>query len=66
MNMSDIAELVLLCAIIFFWLGYAAHRRFPHLWQRLQNRLLSPRYLKSAGVWVREGSTSQIKRQGKP
>lgn len=61
--LDDIVQLVILCAIVFIPMGYLLHRRFPN-WQRSwQNLLLSPRYLKSAGLWVRTGSTSQIKRK---
>ncbi|WP_447871266.1 cellulose biosynthesis protein BcsF [Serratia fonticola] len=60
-SLDDIVQLVILCAIVFIPTGYLLHRRFPN-WQRSwQNLLLSPRYLKSAGLWVRTGSTSQIK-----
>ncbi|WP_148875564.1 cellulose biosynthesis protein BcsF [Serratia marcescens] len=65
LNLNDILQLILLCALIFIPLGYAIHRRFPHLRQYWQNLLLSPRYLKSAGLWVRTGSSSQIKRHKK-
>ncbi len=61
LNLNDILQLILLCALVFIPLGYAFHRRFPHLRQYWQNLLLSPRYLKSAGLWVRTGSSSQIK-----
>ncbi|MGP2949654.1 cellulose biosynthesis protein BcsF [Serratia nevei] len=66
LNLNDIVQLILLCALIFIPLGYAFHRRFPHLRQYWQNLLLSPRYLKSACLWVRTGSSSQIKRKKQP
>ena len=59
-NVGDITQLIALCAIIFIPLGYAFHRLFPHWWNNVQDLLLSPRYLKSAGLCVREGSSSQI------
>ncbi|WP_431224242.1 cellulose biosynthesis protein BcsF [Serratia sp. L9] len=62
-GLGDIIQLVFLCALVFIPLGYALHRRFPNGFQAWQNLLLSPRYLKSAGLWVREGSTSKIKRK---
>ncbi|TQI78189.1 cellulose biosynthesis operon protein BcsF/YhjT [Serratia fonticola] len=62
-SLDDIIQLVILCAIIFIPLGYALRRRFPHWVQSWQNLFLSPRYLKSAGLWMREGSISQIKRK---
>ncbi|AHG20395.1 lipoprotein [Chania multitudinisentens RB-25] len=65
LNINDIMQLALLCAIIFLPLGYALHRSFPNWFKNWQNRLLSPRYLKPAGLWVREGSSSQIKRKNR-
>lgn len=61
-NAGDITQLIALCAIIFIPLGYLFHRFFPHWWNNLQDLLLSPRYLKSAGFCVRDssGSSSQI------
>ncbi|MBC3381518.1 cellulose biosynthesis protein BcsF [Serratia fonticola] len=61
--LDDIVQLVLLCAIVFIPMGYLLHRRFPNWRRSWQNLLLSPRYLKSAGLWVRAGSTSHIKRK---
>jgi len=54
MNIDDIEQLVLLCAAIFFPTGYYVHRRFPYWIPALQAWILSPRYLKSAGMWTRE------------
>ncbi len=54
MNIDDIEQLVLLCAVIFFPSGYYLHRRFPYWIPTLQAWLLSPRHLKSAGIWKRE------------
>lgn len=62
-GISDIVQLVILCAIVFIPAGYLLHRRFPNWYRAWQNLVLSPRYLKSAGLWVRAGSTSQIKRK---
>ena len=62
-GISDIMQLVILCAIVFIPMGYLLHRRFPNWYRSWQNLLFSPRYLKSAGLWVRAGSTSQIKRK---
>lgn len=61
--LDDIVQLVILCAIVFIPMGYLLHRRFPNWHRSWQNLLLSPRYLKSAGLWVRTGSTYQIKRK---
>ncbi|KFX00508.1 lipoprotein [Pectobacterium betavasculorum] len=59
MNLIDIVQLVLLSAVIFFTLGYLAHRVIPHWIQYLKNRLLSPRYLKPARVWMRNPSSTK-------
>ncbi|WP_337263095.1 MULTISPECIES: cellulose biosynthesis protein BcsF [unclassified Serratia (in: enterobacteria)] len=62
-DITDIVQIMLLCAIIFIPLGYSLHRRFPNWYQNWQNRLLSPRYLKPAGLWTREDPSSQTKRK---
>ncbi|WP_213991057.1 cellulose biosynthesis protein BcsF [Sodalis sp. dw_96] len=54
MNIDDILQLIVFCAIIFFPLGYLFHRRFPFWLSTLQSHILSPRYLKSAGIWTRK------------
>ncbi|AIU90229.1 MULTISPECIES: cellulose biosynthesis protein BcsF [Pectobacterium] len=59
MNLIDIVQLVLLSAVIFFTLGYLAHRVIPHWLQYWKNRLLSPRYLKPARVWMRSASSTK-------
>lgn len=59
MNLIDILQLVLLSAVIFFTLGYLAHRVIPHWLQYWKNRLLSPRYLKPASVWMRSPSSTK-------
>ncbi|AKP33749.1 cellulose biosynthesis protein BcsF [Yersinia aleksiciae] len=62
MNLNDIWQILLLGAVIFFPLGYVAHRWFPQWWERKQHLFLSARDLKSAGVWSRDGSISQTKK----
>ncbi|MBN3216969.1 cellulose biosynthesis protein BcsF [Pectobacterium polaris] len=59
MNLTDIVQLVLLSAVVFFTLGYLAHRVIPHWLQYWKNRLLSPRYLKPASVWMRSPSSTK-------
>lgn len=60
---GDIVQLVLLCALVFIPSGYLFHRRFPNWRHSWQNALLSPRYLRPAGLWVRKDSSSQVKRK---
>jgi len=62
MSVSDIIQLVVLCALIFFPLGYLARH-----WQRsirtaLRLLLTKPRYVKSAGI-LRRGSTVKADRK---
>lgn len=61
-NNSDIMELVLLCAVIFFPLGYRARHWLPPLLQRLHLILRRPRYLKSAGVLRRNAAVRADKK----
>ncbi|QTF10453.1 cellulose biosynthesis protein BcsF [Brenneria izadpanahii] len=62
LNLIDIVQLVMLSAVVFFTLGYVAHRFIPRWLEYWECRLLSPRYLKSADIWLRDGSLSKIKK----
>ncbi|EPZ8123457.1 cellulose biosynthesis protein BcsF [Yersinia enterocolitica] len=62
MNLNDIWQILLLGAIIFFPLGYMTRRWFPRWWEKKQHLFLSARYLKSEGIWLRDGSSSQTKK----
>ncbi|QCR36101.1 cellulose biosynthesis protein BcsF [Nissabacter sp. SGAir0207] len=57
--MSDLLQVALIAAILFFILGWLACRSLPALWRRFQARLFPTRYLKSAGVWVRNGTSKE-------
>lgn len=59
MNSADLIQVFLIAAVIFFFLGWAARRALPRFWQGLQARIFPTRYLKSAGVWVRDGMTKE-------
>ncbi|MBA0168422.1 MULTISPECIES: cellulose biosynthesis protein BcsF [Pectobacterium] len=59
MNLMDMTQLVLLSAVVFFTLGYLAHRVIPHWLQHWKNRLLPPRYLKPVSVWMRSASSKK-------
>ncbi|WP_435948224.1 cellulose biosynthesis protein BcsF [Dryocola sp. BD586] len=50
MNLTDIMQLVALCAVIFMPLGYFAHRWLPRLAALIRLLFLKPRYVKSAGT----------------
>lgn len=58
MNIIDIIQLIILCAVIMLPLGYSARRWLPRLLQRFRQRFLAPRYLKSAGVLQRTSSVT--------
>ncbi|ANI30547.1 membrane protein [Yersinia entomophaga] len=62
MNLSDIFQVILLAAIVFFPLGYFARGRLPAWWAKKQHFFLSARYLKSEGIWLRDGSSLHIKK----
>ncbi|MFE8046452.1 cellulose biosynthesis protein BcsF [Brenneria goodwinii] len=62
LNLSDIVQLVLLSAVVFFTLGYVAHHFIPRWLQYWEYQLLPPKYLKSAGMLMRDGSLSKIKK----
>ena len=62
MTVSDILQIIVLCALVFFPLGYLARGYLTHGLQYWKNRLLRPRYLKSEGVWVRDDAASQAKK----
>jgi cellulose biosynthesis operon protein BcsF/YhjT len=50
MNLTDILQLVLLCAVIFIPLGYWAHRWLPRVTALIRLLFLKPRYVKPAGT----------------
>nr|WP_010426049.1 cellulose biosynthesis protein BcsF [Enterobacter mori] len=53
MNLSDIIQLVVLCALIFFPLGYYARHSLRRIRDTARLMLLKPRYLKPAGTLTR-------------
>ncbi|AIR05470.1 membrane protein [Cedecea neteri] len=50
MNITDIIQLIVLCAIIFIPLGYTARRWLPRLTASVRLMFLKPRYVKPAGT----------------
>jgi cellulose biosynthesis operon protein BcsF/YhjT len=60
MNVSDIVQLVVLCALIFFPLGYYTRHYSRRIRDTARIVFIKPRYVKPAGTLKR---TSQ---QGKP
>lgn len=62
-GMSDIVQLVLLCAIIFIPVGYVLHRRLSNWLRTWQNLLLSPRYLKPTKLSGNKNVSSQGERR---
>lgn len=56
MSVSDIIQLVVLCALIFFPLGYLACYWQRPLLSALRLLFIKPRYVKSAGILRREAT----------
>ena len=50
MSIADIIQLVVLCALIFFPLGYLARHWLYRIRIILRIMFIKPRYVKSAGV----------------
>ncbi|HDR2162966.1 TPA: cellulose biosynthesis protein BcsF [Enterobacter cancerogenus] len=53
MNISDIIQLVVLCALIFFPLGYYARHSLRRLRDTARILFVKPRYVKPAGTLTR-------------
>lgn len=53
MNISDIIQLIVLCALIFFPLGYYARHSLRRLRDTTRLLFAKPRYVKSAGTLKR-------------
>ena len=56
MSIADILQLVVLCALLFFPLGYMARHYQRRLRTPLSLMFFKPRYVKPAGV-LRRGAT---------
>ncbi|MDU6686030.1 MAG: cellulose biosynthesis protein BcsF [Enterobacteriaceae bacterium] len=54
MSIADIVELVILCALIFFPLGYLARHWLYRIRLIARIMFIKPRYVKPAGVLRRE------------
>jgi cellulose biosynthesis operon protein BcsF/YhjT len=50
MNINDILEIIVLCAIFVFLLSYYFHNTVKRALQKLKFAIFSPRYLKKVGV----------------
>ncbi|WP_455426476.1 cellulose biosynthesis protein BcsF [Dryocola sp. LX212] len=50
MNLTDILQLIALCAIVFIPFGYVSHRWLPRLTATIRLLFLKPRYVKPAGT----------------
>ena len=53
MNLSDIIQLVVLCALIFFPLGYYARQSLRRIRDTTRMLFVKPRYVKPAGTLTR-------------
>ncbi|MBV4414480.1 cellulose biosynthesis protein BcsF [Enterobacteriaceae bacterium YMB-R22] len=56
MNITDILQLVLLCAALFIPLGYMGSRWLARLKRRIRITLMKPRSIKPAGTLRRQHS----------
>lgn len=54
MSISDIIQLVVLCALIFFPLGYMARHHQRRIRNAFRLMFLKPRYVKPVGVLRRD------------
>lgn len=54
MSISDIIQLVVLCAVIFFPLGYLARHHHQRIKNAFRLMFLKPRYVKPVGVLRRD------------
>ena len=62
MQLSDIIQLVVLCALIFFPLGYMTRHYIRRIKAVLRMLFIKPRYVKPVGTW-RSASTVKAKRK---
>ena len=53
MNISDIIQLVVFCALIFFPLGYYARHSLHRICNTARVLFIKPRYVKPAGTLTR-------------
>lgn len=62
MQLSDIIQLVVLCALIFFPLGYITRHYIRRIRTVLRMLFIKPRYVKPVGTW-RSASTVKAKQK---
>lgn len=62
MQLSDIIQLVVLCALIFFPLGYITRHYIQRIRTVLRMLFIKPRYVKPVGTW-RSASTVKAKQK---
>lgn len=61
MSIADIIQLVVLCALLFFPLGYHTRHYQRRIRTTLRLMFFKPRYVKPAGVLRREAASRQGK-----
>ncbi|ALQ44335.1 putative inner membrane protein [Raoultella ornithinolytica] len=61
MSISDILQLIVLCALLFFPLGYLTRHYQRRIRTTLRLMFFKPRYVKPVGVLRREATTQQGK-----
>lgn len=62
MNIADIIQLIILCAVIFLPLGYMLRPRLLQIIQRITRIFFTAKYIKPAGV-LHRGASSGEKRK---
>lgn len=62
MSIADILQLVVLCALLFFPLGYLTRHYQRRIRTTLRLMFFKPRYVKPAGVLRRGATVSKAKR----
>ncbi|MBD3697773.1 cellulose biosynthesis protein BcsF [Klebsiella pneumoniae] len=62
MSLADILQLVVLCALLFFPLGYLTRHYQRRIRTTLRLMFFKPRYVKPAGYYAGEQRLSKAKR----
>ncbi|POT55553.1 cellulose biosynthesis protein BcsF [Citrobacter amalonaticus] len=50
MNINDILQIIIVCALIFFPLGYLARHSLRRIGNTMRRLFVKPRYVKPAGT----------------
>lgn len=61
MGWTDLFQVALLSAAVFFLLGFYSRQWIQRAWKKFQCLFLAPRYLKFDGLWMPTPSTHKKK-----